>query len=569
MKRFLLGAIVVVAAVASLAAVGAIAIGRGREPPAWLSSVWGGGAGLFCREHGVPEKFCTLCHAELKSTLGMCREHGVPEAVCTVCHPDAEQQYGLTMICAEHRLPKFLCPRCQSVARGEFPSDWCAAHGVPESLCTRCQPDLATALDMCDEHGVPDALCTICRPELAANFTVCKPHYLPARFCARCDTGGTRNAEGADTANAATEKGSTSLPRVKLPGPDVAAKAGIEVKPATVEPLAETVSANGGVSYDETRLAHVRPRVTGLIREVSVKPGDHVEQGQLLAVIDSAELGQAKADYLAATPLVELWTETLARTRGLSERGLVAEKLILEAETELRRAKAEMIKVTQRLRNLGCTRVEIAALADEPEDERNLLRVTAPLAGTVVRRRAVVGESVGPSDELFAVTDLARVWVQLDVYEKDLRRISVGQPVTLRVPGLASAEFTGSVAWIDTEVNDRTRTIRVRAEVDNRDRLLRAHMFGRGEIHVGEPQSSLVVPRDAVQWEGASYVIFVQRASDEFEPRRVLVGRRTGTHVELAWAKLKPGDLVAAGGSYVLKTEILKEAIGAGCCAAE
>jgi cobalt-zinc-cadmium efflux system membrane fusion protein len=281
------------------------------------------------------------------------------------------------------------------------------------------------------------------------------------------------------------------------------------------------------------------------------------------------ELGQAKADYLAALPLVELWTETLARNRGLSERGLVAEKLILEAETELRRAKAETIKVGQRLRNLGLDRQQIAALDDEDEEERNLLKIIAPLDGTVVRRDAVAGEAIEPTSEIFAVADLAQVWVHLDVYEKDLPRLRVGQSVTFRVAGLAPAKFTGAVAWIDAEVNERTRTIRVRGELENTDGLLRAHMFGQGEIAVGEPHQSLVVPRDAVQWEGTSYVVFVQKQPDQpdqFEPRRVLIGRQDGDRFELPWADLRTGELVVTTGSFLLKTEIMKGSIGAGCC---
>jgi cobalt-zinc-cadmium efflux system membrane fusion protein len=327
--------------------------------------------------------------------------------------------------------------------------------------------------------------------------------------------------------------------------------------------------ANGEVGYDETHFAHVRPRVTGVVREIDVKPGDLVTKGQLLAIIDSAELGQAKADYLAALPLVELWTEALARNRGLSERGLVAEKIILEAETELRRAKAETIKVGQRLRNLGLDRPQIAALTDEDDENRNLLKITAPLDGTVVRRNAVAGEAVEPASEIFAVADLARVWVLLDVFEKDLQRLRVGQPVTFRVAGLAPAKFTGTVAWIDAELNDRTRTIRVRAEVDNTDGLLRAHMFGQGEIAVGEPHQSLVVPRDAVQWEGASFVVFVQKdrnRPDQYEPRRVLIGRQDGDRFELPWADVQLGELVVTTGSFLLKTEIMKGSIGAGCC---
>src|SRR3989304_2201334 len=173
MKRVLIGATTVAAIAAGSAGAGIFAVHGGWQPPAWLSFLGTArpeqavDAGLFCQEHGVPEKFCTLCHAELKSRLVMCQEHGLPEEVCTICHPANERKYGLKMICKEHGLPKHLCTKCNpALLGGEVASDWCAEHGVPESLCTRCKPELAQRVAMCREHGVPAAICTICRPEL-------------------------------------------------------------------------------------------------------------------------------------------------------------------------------------------------------------------------------------------------------------------------------------------------------------------------------------------------------------------------------------------------------------------
>jgi cobalt-zinc-cadmium efflux system membrane fusion protein len=212
-------------------------------------------------------------------------------------------------------------------------------------------------------------------------------------------------------------------------------------------------------------------------------------------------------------------------------------------------------------------RQQIAELADEPEDERNLLKIAAPLDGTIVRRNAVGGESVESTTELFSVARLDHVWAHLDVFERDLERIRVGQEVVFRVAGLAPRQFMGKVIWVDSEVHERTRTIRVRAQLENADTLLRAHMFGQGEIRVRSPRQSLIVPRDAVQWEGTSFVVFVRgKRLSEFEPRRVLIGRNDGHYAELAWAELELGDNVATTGSFLLKTELMRDAIGAGCC---
>lgn len=539
----------------------ALAAGCSRGPDLQAAELW-------CQEHGVEEKFCILCHPEIKNdpSILLCKEHfDIPEAICTACHPELKAKYKT----CPHELPVAFCPQCRQ--GNEVQSDWCAQHGVPESLCTVCRPELAKTLEMCREHGVPEALCTICRPELAQNFVLCKPHHLPAAFCPRCRQEGKPGAavQKPDTTGASASGSPpdpSRLPLVRLAGPEVAADAGIKAVAPRQASLAPVVTANGEVGYDETRLARVRPRVPGVIREVYVKPGDTVREGQLLALVDSAELGQAKADYLAALPMAELSRQTLARVRGLSEAGSVEGKLALEAEAQARRAEADVIKARQRLRNLGLDQGELARLAEEDEELRNRLRVTAHAGGTVVEFRAVAGDAVHPDTELFSIADLAHVWLHLDVYEKDLRRIAVGQPVAFRVPGLAPADFRGKIIWIDSAVNDKTRTIRVRAELENSEGWLRANMYGQGEIQVGDQHVSLVVPRESVQWEGSSWVVFVQQTRDRYEPRRVLLGQNGGAEIELAWANLKPGERVVTAGSFLLKTEIQKGAIGAGCC---
>lgn len=621
-KRIVLAATIILL-LGGATGAGLTATRNGWVPSAWLSVLIGTGAsgqpvevGLFCKEHGVPEKFCTLCHAELRNKLPMCQKHGVPEELCTICHPENAQKYGLNKLCAAHGLPEAFCPQCHAAGEpggltprhaGTVESDWCAEHGVPESLCILCDPQRAKTVPMCQEHGVPKALCTICEPALKKNFVTCDVHGLPVAFCPKdgscrsvatagavcqlcaqsgkpCDEGEcavattgrkVRQAGGTDapagsgaSAVHSMHPRTTTLSQIRLASPDVAEKAGITTAPIERRKTTETITANCEVDYDETRLAHVRPRVSGIVHEVKADVGNMVVQGDLLAVVDSAELGQAKADYLAALPMVELWQKNVSRLKGLEKKGIVAGKDLLQAEAELARAEAEVIKVRQRLRNFGLMTHEIAVLADESEDRRNLLSLVSPQAGTVIQRHAVRGEAVQAMTELLTVADLSRVWVHADIYEKDLDRIRVGQTVTVRVRGLLPRTFTGRVSWIGSEVDPRTRTIRARADVENTGDWLRANMFGEAEIQVGEPAASLLVPKEAVQWEGTSYVVFVQQAPDLFQPRRVLRGRDIGDLVQLVWAdRLEPGDRVVTTGSFLLKTELHKGAIGGGCCA--
>jgi membrane fusion protein, heavy metal efflux system len=510
-------------------------------------------AELWCKEHGVPERFCTLCHPDLKSKLLMCSEHGLPEEICTICHPDVKEKYGQTIICCEHGLPKQFCAKCNpGLSGGEIKSDWCLLHGVPKSLCIRCDPNLAATVPMCEEHSLPLVLCTTCRPELAKNFVA--HQHIP-----QCEAGNCPLVQ-------ADSPKSASLPLVRFADATIAEKAGITTTPVVLKDEAPTLEANGEVAFDDTRMARVRPRVSGIVRGVSVNVGDTVQSGQVLALVDSAELGQAKAEYLAAAPLADLWQRTLERNKGLSQSGVIAGKNAYEAEAELKRAQAELLKAGQKLRNFGFTSPQIAELATENEDRRNQMEIIAQIGGTIIGRNAVAGESVGAEAELFTIADLSAVWLHIDISEKDLRRVRVGQKLVFRVTGMPDAAFPGKVLWIDPSMNDQTRTIRLRAEVENKDRLLRANMFGRAEIEIGGARRTLVVPREAVQWEGASYVVFVQKTIDQYEPRRVLIGTSGGRQIELPWADVKPDELVVTKGSFLLKTEIQKGAIGAGCC---
>lgn len=512
-------------------------------------------AELMCKEHGVPERLCTLCHPEIKDNPAIlkCTEHdNIPEELCTLCHPELKAKY---QTCA-HGLPAAFCKQCNRTDTAQPVNQWCLVHGLPRALCIRCEPGLAKNLPLCTEHKIPAALCTLCRPELATNFVTCRRHGLPV---ALCDDPACQGGQPAAAREA-------TLPEVRLAGADVAEKAGIQAGPVYPTAGAPTVTASGEVGYDETRVVRVSARATGIIRTVPVRLGDVVRAGQILATIDSAELGQAKADYLAARTLTELWKQTRTRQQGLGQEGLMAGRQLLDGRIESQRAETDLLKAMQRLRNFGFDVGPAEQFSAESADQQNRLTIVASAAGTVVSLRAGVGAAVEPASELCTLADLTRMWLHLNVFEKDLRRISVGQAVSFRAAGLEDVEFQGQVAALDTAVNERTRTLRVRVEVENQRGLLRANMFGRGEIRVGPSTSAWRVPREAVQWADASQVVFVQKTADHYQPRRVLTGTFDGRSIELAWANLAPGDWVVTTGAFLLKTELQKGSIGAGCC---
>ncbi len=521
MKRIVLGGMIALVVVA-LAGVG-LAVARPDLVPAWArlgpTPKASDDAGLYCKEHGVPEKFCTLCHEELKKTLLLCKEHGgIPEDICTLCHPEVQKAHNIEMCPKGHGLPKHFCTECGKVPSASLdqPDDgWCATHNTPEALCLECQKDPSSH----DRGGAVG--------KLAAG--VCR----------------------------------VPLPTVRLASARLAERVGIETATAVEEEHAHTLVANAETAYDANRYADITPRVDGFLREVRVDLGRSVRAGEVLAVVDSATVSAAKTQYVSAHDGLGLVQSTYDRIRSL--RGAVAGKQEIEARTALNQAKANAMDAEQKLRNFGFDDAPLARIL-KGRDTKGQLDVLAPIGGTVVLRHAVRGEAVQATTQLFSVADTSRMWLWIDIYEVDVAKVALGQRVAFVASGSEAEAHEGKITWLGNEVSERTRTTRVRAEVENADGHLRANQFGRVEIGLGAEHKAVVVPKAAIQRKDKTDLVFLPEDEGRYRPQRVLVRpTNRGDVVEVAWG-LKPGQRVVTTGSFLLKTEIMKGAIGAGCC---
>lgn len=352
------------------------------------------------------------------------------------------------------------------------------------------------------------------------------------------------------------------LPVVRLAGRDVPGVIGLETTAAIVRPVAESIVGNAEITYDEHDFAEVLPRVAGIMREVHAEHGQHVKPGDVLAIIDSAEVGTAKAQYLSALPLVKLAEVTLERTRELTRSNALPLKDELEASTALSRARADLLNAVQRLKNLGFTDADLTTI-ERDRDVSSLLRVLAPIDGTVVERHAVPGEAIDAKHPLATITNLKVMWAWIDVHEGDISRVKPGMKVELTVSGsgLDGQVFHGEVHWIHTAVNRTTRTIRVIAEIENPELALRANQFGRGTIILGPPREAVLVPRAAVQSIGSTSLVFrAGEAEATYYPQRVEIRRGAEPApgmVEIGWG-VQADQRVVTAGSYLLASELLE-----------
>lgn len=451
-------------------------------------------------------------------------------------------------------------------------------HGIEAAKCPFCDPTRIERLGMCKEHGVPEAVCVKCRPFLKTAFVSagdwCKEHDTPESQCDICnpsDAGaGTARAQSAGAELRWQEEPSmtcsTSSAAITLASPEVIRTAGFEFVQVQAAPLVRSVERNAELAYNANRYARLSSRAGGVVAEMKKDLGEVVQKGDVLAVVDSMELGTAKSDLLQAMETAKLWETNAARERTLVDKGVGIEREALEAETKAAESRIAVNRARQRLRNLGLSKEHIAGV-ELDGDTGSLLELVAPFDGMIVERGAVMGEVVEPSKPLLAVADTCTMWALVDLAEADLAVVKTGQQATVSVDGLLGKSFSGRLTWISTQVDPKTRTLKARVELDNGAGLLRANMFGRARIDAGDSSQAITVPKEAVQWEGCCNVAFVRSddAGTTFRPARLVLAYDAGDRYEVSGG-LSPGDTIVTRGSYILKNEILKNAVGAGCC---
>lgn len=341
-------------------------------------------------------------------------------------------------------------------------------------------------------------------------------------------------------------------------------RAGIDTAAAALRPVPFVLSTTGTVGFDERRIAHVTPRLTGRVQRVAAELGDAVGAGDPLVIVDSIELGRAKADFLAALGHHQVARLRHERQRNLFADRIVSEQEVLEAEAEAREAAAHLAAAEETLHLYGLAQDQVARLShDDPK--ASLYAVRAPFAGKVVAKEVAVGELVEPERHLFTIADLSRIWVWIDVYERDLRQVRVGRAVVVAVDAFPGETFLGELSYLGDEVAAETRSVRARVDLLNPDGRLRPGMFARVDLATrsGEDEAVLTVPEAAVQREGDGSVVFVAQGENRFERRSVTLGRRGRGWVEIL-SGLEPGEEVVTEGAFLIKSAAAGDRLGGG-----
>jgi len=362
---------------------------------------------------------------------------------------------------------------------------------------------------------------------------------------------------------------------------------GIATSPLERKPIVERVRTTGVITYDERLTASLSARTTGTVWQVCKHVGETIRRGDVLVIVDAAEVGQHKAEFLSALVAQEAKAEILTNLENITT-GAVPQRQVREARVALREAKIRVLNAEQTLVNLGFSvaaedfeqigdaeradRVQFLGLPesltkdlDRDKTTSNLLSIRATFDGVVLRQDIALGETAEAGKPILEIADIRRMWLKLDVPKEDASKLALGQRVTFCPDGIEK-DLHGSITWISTEVNEQTRTLQVRAEVENpivssdpksgqEVRMLRANTFGTGTVILQDSPDALVIPVSAVLHDDRQPLVFIRTGDLSFARVDIETGIRDGKLIEIRSNELQVGNEIVTKGGHVLKSE--------------
>ncbi|BDG05103.1 efflux RND transporter periplasmic adaptor subunit [Anaeromyxobacter oryzae] len=330
------------------------------------------------------------------------------------------------------------------------------------------------------------------------------------------------------------------------------------------------IAVTGEVRFDERRVTHVSPRIEGTVRKVHATLGEHVRRGQGLVELESVQIGEAESDYLSAQATLRLARASADRQAQLRKEQISSEKEYLLARQELEAAQIRARAAEEKLARLGVAKGDVERLASAGRSSGDGgLVVRAPADGIVLEMHAVPGELVKPEESILTIGDVSSVWVWADLHEDQLGRVLDAQRAgklraDVGVKAFPDSTFPGNVEFVGPTMDERTRTVKVRVAAANPDAKLRAGMFASVRIFLPGQEEALAVPSAAVLSDEGRAFVFVHHHGDYWIRRPVEPGRRWVDWVEVRGG-LAGGETVATDGSFLLKSDVLRSKMGAGC----
>lgn len=337
---------------------------------------------------------------------------------------------------------------------------------------------------------------------------------------------------------------------------------------AEAKDFSKILSLTGEISTNESKTVRVSSPESGIARSSIADIGQKVTPGDILIEIESKEVAGAKADFLKQLAILKLARKNAEREAALFAKKISAEVEVQEAKTKLAEAEIEVANTKAHLKTHGISQKEIEQLISGTVNNINgVFSIRSPQDGTVLERNINAGEQVEPGKELFLISDLSEVWVWANIKEEEILQVTSHKEnivAEIQVPGLGSKKYRGIMDVVSGKINEQTRNARARISVVNPDGLLRPGMFVNLRLLLPGTQQTILVPQIAVLSDESRQFVFVHKEGDYWVRRPVTTGDTFNDQVAIIKG-LAPGQKIIADGSFMLKSDVLRGKMGAGC----
>jgi len=330
---------------------------------------------------------------------------------------------------------------------------------------------------------------------------------------------------------------------------------GLETATVKRKAIELVISAPGQIVPNQNQQAIISPFIESSVNCVFKNVGGRVKKGDLLVCLTSPEIGILRAEYDKAKAELKIQKQNFQRKEKLFKENIISDKSFQEANLSKKLADVNYNYAMKKLLALGIKENEIDTPPSEHSDAvGSTIHLYAPISGLITFRDASIGQKVNTSSRMFEIIDLKNVWLEADVFEKDLTKIRIGQKVKLTVTAYADEIFTGKIFYIGNTLNQSTKTIKLLVEISNQNEKLKPGMFANTFIVVGEKEKTLVIPKNAILEDESLNIVFVKE-DEGFHRHVVTTGIISDGSVEII-SGLAAGDVVVTKGNYQLKSKL-------------
>jgi cobalt-zinc-cadmium efflux system membrane fusion protein len=326
----------------------------------------------------------------------------------------------------------------------------------------------------------------------------------------------------------------------------------------TLQPFRGAFNVPAEVKTNQDYEAQIGSLIQGRVHKVFVNVGDYVKTGQLLMTVEGLEVGEIKSGYLKAKANYDYTKSNYERQKKLFDEKIGSQKSFLESQSEYEKATAEFRAEDKKIHSVGLSDEEVVNEKDGDDHTSGTLPIKSMINGFVVERNVVIGQLVDATTNAFKIINTSNVWIDGQIYEKDLDKITPNSKVFFTTSSNQQSRLEGKIIYIGQTVDDKTRTILIRGEFVNRDNKLKPQMFGELQIPVGANSQAILVPEESIVNEAGQNYLFIQTSDSTFKRRDVTTGITSENMIEIKDG-IKEGEKVVTAGVFYLKSELKKD----------